>query len=105
MSVLLAIVMLVMIAVPAVAAKVDKTPVIVIPGVLNSPIIRDTGEQVLLPDFSNLSNDEIEELISTLKYILKLQDSNDYAGATKKLIDLLYTHLDGAAYNHDGPSR
>ena len=102
---MLAIVMLFMIAVPVYAESVDKTPVIVIPGVLNTPIIKDSGEQVLMPDFSNLSNDQIEEILGTLKYILKLQDNNDYAGATRKLIDLLYEHLDGAACNADGTSK
>ena len=97
--------MLCMIAVPVFAESVDKTPVVVIPGVLNTPIIRENGEQVLLPDFSNLSDKQIEELINTLKYILKLQDSKDYSGATTKLIDLLYEYLDGAACNADGTSK
>ncbi len=105
LSVILAVVMLCMIAVPVFAESVDKTPVVVIPGVLNTPIIRENGEQVLLPDFSNLSNKQIEELINTLKYILKLQDSKDYSGATTKLIDLLYEYLDGAACNADGTSK
>ena len=105
LSVLLAVVMLFMIAVPVFAESVDKTPVVVIPGVLNTPIIRENGQQVLLPDFSNLSDKQIEELINTLKYILKLQDSKDYSGATTKLIDLLYEHLDGAACNADGTSK
>ena len=105
LSVILAIVMLFMVAVPVFAASVDKTPVVVIPGVLNTPIIRENGEQVLLPDFSNLSQEQIEELINTLKYILKLQDSKDYSGATTKLIDLLYEYLDGAACNADGTSK
>ncbi|MBQ3431388.1 MAG: hypothetical protein IJG23_01240, partial [Clostridia bacterium] len=104
-SVLLAIVMLFMIAVPVFAEGVDKTPVVVIPGVLNTPIIRENGQQVLLPDFSNLSDEQIEQIIGTLKYILKLQDNHDYAGATQKLIDLLYEHLDGAACNRDGTSK
>ncbi|MBQ3431370.1 MAG: hypothetical protein IJG23_01145, partial [Clostridia bacterium] len=105
LSVILAVVMLCMIAVPVFAESVDKTPVVVIPGVLNTPIIRENGEQVLLPDFSNLSDKQIEELINTLKYILKLQDSKDYSGATTKLIDLLYEYLDGAACNADGTSK
>ena len=105
LAIVLAVMMLCLITVPAFAAKVDKTPVIVIPGVLNTPIIKDTGEQVLLPDLSNLSQDDYEEIINTLKYILKLQDHKDYAGATQQLIDLCYNILDGAACNADGSSK
>ena len=103
LSVFLAIVMLFVITIPVFAESVDKTPVLVIPGVLNTPIFRsDTGEQVLLPDFGAMSNEQYEEVINTLKYILKLQDSGDYSGATKKLNNMLYDVLGGAAYNSDG---
>ena len=104
--VFLAVLMLFAVTIPAFAEDVDKTPVIVIPGVLNTPIIRnDTGEQVLLPDFTNMSTEEYEEVLNTLKYILKLQDTGDYNGATKKLINLLYDVLGGAAMNADGTSK
>ena len=104
-AVILAVGMLFALALPVFAARADKTPVVVIPGVLNTPIIRDTGEQVLMPDFGNMSTEKYEKLINTLKYILKLQDHQDYAGATNQLIDMLYDGLDGAACNADGSSK
>jgi len=102
---LLAIIMLLTITVPVYAKGVDKTPVIVIPGVLNTPIIRENGQEVLLPDLSNLTDEQYEQIINTLKYILKLQDNKDYSGATAKLIDLCEMILDGAACNPDGSSK
>ena len=101
--VFLALMMVFAITVPAFAEGVDKTPVLVIPGVLNTPIFRtDTGEQVLMPDFGGMGSEQYEEILNTLKYILKLQDSGDYNGAVKKLINMLYDVLGGAAYNADG---
>ena len=106
LAIVLTVILMLSLLIPAFAedASVDKTPVIVVPGVISTPIVDENGTQVLMPDFGNLSMDDYEDLLNTLKSILKLQDSGDNAGAMKKLVATAHNLLDAAACNPDGTS-
>ena len=85
--------------VPAFAA--DTTPVVLVPGVMNTPIYDDaTGNQVLMPDFKRQL--DIEGTITALKEVLHLQDTGAYDQAIDELITVAKGLFDEARCDENG---
>ena len=85
--------------VPAFAA--DTTPVVLVPGVMNTPIYDDaTGNQVLMPDFKRQL--DIEGTITALKEVLHLQDTGAYDQAIDELIAVAKGLFDEARCDENG---
>ena len=102
-SVLSAVLMLSVVCIsPAAQAKSAKeTPVIVVPGVTNTPLYRN-GEQVFWPEFSQ---DDFQDIYALAQGLLKLPDTGAYGALADKLIDKCYSLFDGAACKADGTSK
>ena len=85
--------------VPAFAA--DTTPVVLVPGVMNTPIYDDaTGNQVLMPDFKRQL--DIEGTVNALKDVLHLQDTGAYDKAIDELIAVAKGLFDEARCDENG---
>jgi|GEM_PF-2285089 len=100
MCVLIAVIMIACGIVPAFA--VDTTPVVLVPGVLNRPILDESGKQILMPDFANQL--DIESTIDALKEVLHLQDTGAYDAAIDKLIAVAKGLFDEARCDENGDS-
>ena len=96
--VLLAIAMIACSIVPAFAA--DKTPVVLIPGVINTPIYDEAGNQILMPDFENQL--DIEATVNALKDVLHLQETGAYDQAINELISIAKGLFDAARCDENG---
>ena len=96
--VLLAIAIIACSIVPAFA--VDKTPVVLVPGVLNRPILDDSGKQILMPDIKNEL--DIEATVNALKDVLHLQETGAYDKAIDELIAIAKDLFDAARCDENG---
>ena len=96
--VLLAIAIIACGIVPAFAA--DQTPVVLVPGVMNTPILNDAGEQILMPDFNRQL--DVEATVNALKDVLHLQDTGAYSQAIDKLIAVAKGLFDDARCDANG---
>ena len=96
--VLLAIAMIACGIVPAFAT--DKTPVVLIPGVINTPIYDEAGNQILMPDFKNQL--DIEQTVNALKDVLHLQETGAYDQAIDELISIAKGLFDAARCDENG---
>ena len=83
-------------------ATAKQTPVILIPGVVNTPIYDSAGNMIFWPDFEN--NLDLEEAITALKHVLKLQDSRQYDRAMNELLDILHDLFDPSMCDANGKS-
>ena len=83
-------------------ATAKQTPVILIPGVVNTPIYDSAGNMIFWPDFEN--NLDLEEAITALKHVLKLQDSRQSDRAMNELLDILHDLFDPSMCDANGKS-
>ena len=83
-------------------AKNDTIPVIVVPGVINTPIYDDAGNKIFGPDFENTL--DIDKAITAIKHVLKLQDSGQYDQAMNELLSILHDLFDPSKCDANGNS-
>jgi hypothetical protein len=100
----LAAILLISVSIDALAAddKISKTPVVIVPGVTNTPVYDDEGNQLFWPDFKN--NLDIDKTVKTLKDVMKLQDTHNYSKATDELLEVCRKLFDPAKCDADGNS-